>query len=69
MEVQMSGLIDRIKDTLHGASPEANQEQTHDHESGGAQGHADEQPQVAPPPATHEHPAEHEHNKNGHKHC
>jgi hypothetical protein len=68
MEDEMSRLIDRIKDSCK-ARATKHQEQTHDHESGAAHGHADEQAQVGPQPATHERPAEPEHDKKGHKHC
>ncbi len=60
----MSRLIDRIKDTLQGTS----HEQKHDHGPGVAHEHADEQEQV-PQAAAHEHAGEHQHNKEGHKHC
>ena len=56
----MTRLIDRIKDTLQGAS----HDQTHDDESSHAHGHAEEA-QAAPQPAA----AEHEHGKKGHKRC
>jgi hypothetical protein len=64
MEVEMTSLIDRIKGTLQGAS----HHETHDHESNHAHGHPEETP-AAPAPATDEHPAGHEHDKKGHKHC
>ena len=61
----MSRLIERIKDVLHGTS----HEQSHDHESGAAHGHADEMAQAAPETVEHEHLAEPEHIKEAHKHC
>ena len=64
-EVEMSRLIDRIKDTLQGTS----HGQSDDHESGGAHGHADEQVQAAPQAAEHGQPGEREHSTEGHKHC
>jgi hypothetical protein len=57
----MPRLIDRIKDTLQDTSDE----QSHDHESGGAHGLADEQAKAA----EHEHRGEHGYTKKGHKHC
>ena len=58
----MSRLFDRIKDTLQGRSHEQN------HEPGAAaHGHRNEQEEAAPETA--EHAGEHEHGKDGHRHC